>query len=279
MWRSVLSIAALSLCLLIAWAFVYLFAISDVQHARKQHEMYATYRADLAQALAPVGGAIPVGTSVAIISIPKAGLHNEIVVEGTSSDQTRNGPGHLRSSPLPGQAGSSALYGRSAFFGAPFARVPNLRPGDAISVTTGQGHFTYNVSDVRGSGDPLPPPLVAGAGRLTLVTSQGVGWRTGWAPTDTVFVDAILVGKPAPTPAGRPEAVTPSETPMKAQTDLVTLTEIVLWLQLLVIVSCLIVWLAFRWDRLKLWLCALPVVLGVLWGLSVSASALLPNLM
>ena len=66
-----------------------------------------------------------------------AGLENVVVVEGTSSSDLLEGPGHLRDSPLPGQLGESIVMGKSATAGAPFGGIARLRKGDVINVTTG----------------------------------------------------------------------------------------------------------------------------------------------
>src|ERR1700760_2963743 len=65
---------AFSVVLLTGWFALYLYFVSGIQHARSQHELYADYRSQLAQRFAPVGGEIPFGAPVAMISIPKAGV-------------------------------------------------------------------------------------------------------------------------------------------------------------------------------------------------------------
>ena len=57
-----------------------------------------------------------------------------------------------------------------------------------MTVTTGEGVFHYRVEDIRYPGDSLPPPLKPNRSRLTLVTSSGGGWRSGWAPTHTAYL-------------------------------------------------------------------------------------------
>lgn len=257
------------------WVVVYLFLLSGLQHARSQHMLYATFRAELAQAQIPTGGQIPAGKPVAMISVPSAGLKDEIVVEGTSSGQLRTGPGHLRTSPLPGQPGDATIYGKSISYGAPFARVSSLKPGADITVTTGQGVFQFVVIDVRKKGDLQPAQTGAGSSRLTLATAGG----SQFAPTDAIFVDAALKGKAAAASGGRPSAITAPEDLMKQNIDAVTLIQLVLWLQLIVVVSCGIVWLAPRWSRSQVWLVAAPVLIAALWELTTTAANLLPNVM
>lgn len=123
------------LALLIVGYVFYLYAFSQVQEARTQHNLYATFRGQLAQAVAPLGSPAQ-GSPVAILDIPRLGLH-AVVVEGTTAGDLTRGPGHRRDSPLPGQGGVSEIYGRRATFGAPFAHLPQLWRGDKITVTTG----------------------------------------------------------------------------------------------------------------------------------------------
>ena len=58
-----------------------------------------------------------------------------------------DGPGHLRTTPLPGAIGTSVVMGRSTTYGAPFRKITTLRPGDPITVLGAQGTVTYIVKD------------------------------------------------------------------------------------------------------------------------------------
>ncbi|HSY14354.1 MAG TPA: sortase [Jatrophihabitantaceae bacterium] len=276
--RVLVSSVSLAVCVLSAWSLLYVLFISDVQEARSQHELYATFRAELAQAIAPVNPPLALGAPVAMISIPKAGLHDSMTVEGTTSGLLRSGPGHLPSSVLPGEPGVSILFGRSATFGAPFGGIASLHSGDLINIVTGQGSFTYAVMDVRRKGDPLPAAPAANTGRLVLETADSGGWRSGWAPTGVVYVDAQLRGTPQPDPGGQPGNDS-SEEAMHGESGPLLLMEIVLQLELLVASSVAVAWLWVRWSRWQLWLAATPLLLAVLWGLTTTATRLLPNLL
>jgi sortase A len=272
-WRVVFAIAWLTLAALALWSVCYVLVISNLQHTRTQHELYSRFRTELANAVAPIGGLITPGRPVAVLDIPDADLHGEVVVEGTSSSELRSGPGHLRSSPLPGQPGVSVIYGRAVSFGAPFGKLPDLRPGAQLRVTTDQGVFHYRVRGARHEGDPWVLP-VAGQSELTLVTSEG-----GWSPTKLIYVDAVLDGKPAPDPGGRLSGVPPQELAMATEHGTTILMRLVLWLQLLVAVAVLLTWLHSRWRATQLWLIGVPLVLAALWGLSDTAVRMLPNLL
>lgn len=91
------------------------------------------------------GGAATQGQPVAIIDIPKIRV-DKVVVQGTAAQDLRLGPGHYVDTPLPGQQGNAAIAGHRTTYGAPFSYLNQLSPGDAILVTTLQGHFTYQVT-------------------------------------------------------------------------------------------------------------------------------------
>ena len=145
-------------------------------------------------------------------TIPSIGLE-QVVVEGTASGDLLVGPGHRRDTALPGQVGTSVVYGRAATYGGPFADLTELQAGDKIEVDVGQGRKVFRVSGVRRAGDPLPQPPADGAARLTLVTAEGSGRLGALAPESVVYVDADAK-KGFPAPAGRPPAVPESEQSM-----------------------------------------------------------------
>jgi sortase A len=266
-----LVVASLSL-----WTIAYLVVIAPTQQARAQQVLYSKLREQVALATAPIGGFIPPGDPVAVLEIPGLGLR-EVVVEGTSSSDLMNGPGHRRDTPLPGQAGISIVYGRAATFGAPFGQVTALRLGDRITVITGQGKFTYRVDRVRRTGDPVPFPPQAGAGRLTLVTAEGEGRLSEISADETVYVDATLLDKAQPAPGGRPNIIPPTEKAMAR--DGGALVPLVLWLQGLAVALAAFVWARVRWGRRQTWLIGAPVVLALVWVCTEYAAQLLPNLL
>jgi sortase A len=269
------SVMAFSVVALFLGAFA--FGLSGLQEQRSQDQLYASFRGllDPSSPIAPsIGGAIAPGSPVALLNSPVAGLHNVVVVEGTTSGDLLDGPGHLRDSPLPGQAGESILMGKSTTAGAPFGDIMRLRSGDVINVTTGQGRFRFVVEGQRVAGDPLPEIPTSGA-LLTLVTSSGSGWLGRLAPSHLVYVDAKLQGKDVAAPSGRPSAVTPAE--IQGHGDPSAWPFVVFWLQALLAGSVALAWLWPRWGLPRTWLVGAPVLFGILWGLSTEAMRLLPN--
>lgn len=274
--KAALSWALAALSLVTAWFLFYALVLSSLQQAHDQSVLYAQLREELATATAPLGGQITPGRPVALFDMPSVGVHDEVVVEGTASRDLMKAPGHKRDTPLPGQAGVCVVYGRAKLFGGPFQSIPRASAGDVITVTTGEGTAKYVVAQVRHAGDPYLPPLTNGAGRLTLVTAESGGWRSGWAPSRAVYVDATLRGKAFVTPAGLPTFVPKAETAMHGDTS--ALFVLVLWLPLLIIGAVAAVWAQDRWGRWQTWIVGVPVILAGLWGVSQTAVQLLPNL-
>lgn len=263
----------LTISLLAAWFALYATVLSGLQQRHNNSVLYKKFREELSAATAPIGldGPIAVGAPIAVLSLPAAGLDDEIIVEGTSSRELAQGVGHFRSSPLPGQPGVSYIFGRSLTFGAPFDELEDLAKGTKFEVTTGQGTFHYAVEDVRRVGDPLTA-LPVGGSRLVLVTSTG----SALTPSDSLYVDANLLDKTVPAASARLSAVPDSEKPFG--TDHSQLVQLIFWLQALLAVVIFTVWAWLRWGRWQAWVIGVPLVFATLWGASGTAMTLLPNL-
>lgn len=249
----------------------YVAGLSHVVHARAQTLHYAELREQLANGTAPTGAdLVPVGAPVALLEL--AG-RREVVVEGTTSEVLRDGPGHRRDTVLPGQSGTAVLFGRRAAFGGPFAEVAELRRGSEIAVTTAQGRFTYRVTGQRRGGEPAPAPLSAGSGRLTLVTATGMPYL----PERVVRVDAELVGTAAPTPARQVTALAAGEPAMSGDRSRIA---VLLGASLaLLLAACGLSWLWVRWGPRQAWVVAVPVLAALAVAVSAEAVLILPNLL
>jgi sortase A len=274
----------------------YLILLSPLEQSANQDVLYSQLRGPLAEAVPPYAGraededgtvlrdvppiyddgedtAIPAGAPIAVLEIPDLGVR-QVVVEGTSSGDLENGPGHRRDTVLPGQRGVSWIYGRATTFGGPFANLATLRRGQTIRVVTFQGTFTFRVEGVRRAGDPKPDigPVAKGGSRITLVTAEG---SNPLQPNSTVYVDALLRGHAGAAPL--PPKVIPDEEKELAS-DQPALLPLVLWMQALVLVVIAIAWFRIRWGRWETHLVGLPVVLAVLWNVYEAGARLLPNL-
>jgi sortase A len=85
------------------------------------------------------------GNPVGLLRIAKIGL-NKVIVQGTSTTDLQQGPGHYPGTPLPGEQGNAAIAGHRTTYGAPFYNLDKLAPGNIIVITTVQGTFTYDVT-------------------------------------------------------------------------------------------------------------------------------------
>jgi sortase A len=89
---------------------------------------------------------IPLGSGVAIIRIPRFGRGwAKVIVEGVGVADLKKGPGHYPGTQLPGQVGNFVVSGHRTTHGAPFNRVDELKPGDAIVIETKDTWYTYRV--------------------------------------------------------------------------------------------------------------------------------------
>jgi sortase A len=88
------------------------------------------------------------GDPLGRIRIPRIGV-SAVFVEGTGTDDLRNGPGHYPGTPLPGERGTVGIAGHRTTYGAWFRRINQLDPGDRIELTMAYGRFTYRVERTR----------------------------------------------------------------------------------------------------------------------------------
>jgi sortase A len=260
------AVSVLLLALLVMGFVGYLLAVSRIQEASAQHRLYETLAGELGQDIGPLGPTKP-GAPVAVLDIPSIGISDLVVVEGTSPEDMMGGPGHLRNTPLPGQLGLSVIFGRRVTFGAPFARLDSLRPGDKITTITQQGKSVYKVVAVGDSQHPVKDTTL---NRLALLTTTSSS-----VPTYYLEVDADLVSTVHNGPVQMP-AIGPSEQALAGDTGALVLT--MLWGLALVIVGVGTAVAAARWSPWPVYLIAAPAVLAIVWALYENFAALLPNL-
>ena len=257
-----------------------LTVVSALQEHAAQGRAYNRFRAELANGTAPIGPTdeagheLALGTPVAYLEIPNIGV-KQVVGQGTTSSVLFNGPGHRRDTPLPGQIGTSVLFGRRAAFGGPFSDIASLTKGALITVTTGYGVFNFRVVGVRGQGAPSPAGPAADSARLTLVTAAGCAF----VPSGVVRVDADLVNQAV---VGGAPTMTADSLPGPERIlagDGRTLWAMALWLQALIALSIAAAWAWHRWGRAQAWVVFLPPLLFVGLAVSGQAARLLPNLL
>lgn len=89
----------------------------------------------------------PTGDAFAIVYVPRFGSDYAVpVVEGTGTEELKEGIGHYAGTALPGEVGNLALAGHRVTYGKPLNLIADLQDGDAVVVATATRWFTYRVT-------------------------------------------------------------------------------------------------------------------------------------
>jgi LPXTG-site transpeptidase (sortase) family protein len=254
---------------LIAAFAAFLFAGSGLSGQREQIIRDREFRSALAIGKARIGGAIPVGTPVAILRIPSIGLR-QVVAEGSTAGVTQGGPGHVRATPMPGQAGNSVVLARRSTFGGAFGSIGSLGRGDRITVTTGQGRAVYRVASVGTlpADDAAVFATTSREGRLTLLTAD-----PPLSPTRYLVARATLVGTPA---ASTPHVRTIARAETGLTGEGTGLLGLVAGLVVLLGAGAVGTWLFLRWRPWSAYIVVVPVVIAGAWITFEAAARFLP---
>ena len=94
------------------------------------------------------GGLVGRGDPIGRLELPTLD-RSYVMVEGTSTTNLRQGPGHLMDTALPGLGGTFAVAGHRTTYGAPFRSIDRLRRGDRIVASMPYGRFIYEVERQR----------------------------------------------------------------------------------------------------------------------------------
>jgi len=193
------------------------------------------------------------GQPVGLLQIPRIGV-DKVIVEGTSTTDLRQGPGHYGIAgqgpvtPLPGQAGNVGIAGHRTTYGAPFYNLNELAPGDPIVITTTQGVFTYKVtSSLTVSPSDVSVMAASTTPELTLTTCT-----PRFSASNRLVVHATLASSrltasaatttPPTTPTGRHAGGAQADGLAGGQGDWVP----ALWWGGAVVVAALVVWSVAR---------------------------------
>jgi len=245
---------------------------------------------------APAVRRTPTGEAVAIIRIPKIGLE-KAVVEGTSVEALKKGPGHYPTTPMPGEPGNAAIAGHRTTYGAPFYRLDELSPGDRIEVTTKQGEFVYRVRETRivkpSQNEVLAPtednrltlttcnPRFSAAQRMIVIAALTDEPVEPLPPVTVPPEEPADVGEPEPEPEPEIEDAedvedVPTLDEASVSGEAVSKWPAILWGALSALVW-LITWLlSKRWGRLAAYAMGVPVFLVVLFVFFENFARLLP---
>jgi sortase A len=151
-----------------------LYQASAEQSLETQIEQHKVTAGARLRAVCASGGCtpevIPVvkkGDVLGLMDIPRLGL-SVAVLQGTSSHILRLGAGHIEGTPLPGEAGNSAIAGHRDTF---FRNLKDIRPMDEIQLQTATTLLRYEVDWVKiVDPDDLSVLAPSTESALTLVT-------------------------------------------------------------------------------------------------------------
>jgi sortase A len=258
---------ALGLCLGLFLAFEY--GVTGTIEARSQRTLLGEFRQRLAIGPFDSPSSRIASGPAAVLAIPAIGL-DQVVVEGTTTQDLKQGPGHVANTPLPGEYGNAVVIAHRQIYGGPFASLDRLHPGDPITVTTGQGLYTYHVSKVvrvrPGQRDVIGP---ATDSRLTLVTSVSP------FSDDRLAVIAKLQGPPVGVPRRAPINVGQDQLGLAGDSAGAFIA--VLAAQALIVALLVAVRLYRRWPPAAAYLVTTPIVLAILWFLFENLDRFLPG--
>lgn len=268
----------LMLAAFVAMFAVYAYLLTPLHAHESQDRLRTRYQLlvqvpDLAIPAAPA--TLQKGEPVGLITIPKIGLER-MIVEGSDADTLRQGPGHLRNTPLPGQPGNAVIAAKRRTFDGPFGRIGSLVAGDKITVNTVQGTFTYVVRDVI-TVQPGEPDVIGRSApdrRLTLVTGEPALPSLG-AGKGRLAVIAQLEGAGVNRIQAYPSDVTKEESSLNGNRD--ALLPLVLGVEGLLVALLLTVYARQRWLRWPTWLLATPVICALALVVFDSLARLLPS--
>jgi len=144
----------------------------------------------------PKSAALKMDDGLMRLSIPKIDLA-AVVVEGTSHRSLLLGPGHMKETPAPGQAGNAVITGHRDTF---FRHIYELQKGDEILVQRSGKTFKYEVTSKRiVQPDDMSVLKPSQESRLTLITCYPT-YYIGPAP-ERLIVTSRLLEEPATTDA------------------------------------------------------------------------------
>lgn len=154
-WRTLVHWFGMA-CLMVAAGFAGYIGWSlwgtGLQTAEAQERLRTEFR-EVIEAEEPVDPAqapdrVPLGDAYAQLEIPAIDV-NFMVVQGTSYEDLKDGPGHYPDTADPwDEKGRVGIAGHRTTYQAPFFDLEQLAPGDEITVRTGYGTFRYEVDEV-----------------------------------------------------------------------------------------------------------------------------------
>jgi sortase A len=129
---------------------------------RSEREPLALVLVEIARQAASYRRELETGDPVGVLKVPRMGLH-VVVVNGTDHETLKRGPGRDERTYIPGQSELVYVAGHRTTYGAPFASINELRPGDSARFEVPYARFTYEFTGHR----------IVAADRLEVLRSRG----------------------------------------------------------------------------------------------------------
>ena len=152
---------------------VYELYVTDLLTDRRQHELTEQLHDDWATVpaapVAPSPRNSVVDDAFGVLHIPRFGpAYQKVILEGTTEEELRQGPGHYAGTAMPGEQGNLAIAGHRVGKGSPFLELDLLQPGEPIVVETRDTWFVYRVlgdpgrDDFTGDASGIPGRQIVG---------------------------------------------------------------------------------------------------------------------
>lgn len=229
------------------------------------------------------------GAPIGRITIPTIDS-DFIFLQGVDLKWLKDGPGHFPQTPLPGQPGNAAMAGHRTTYRAPFNRLDELKPGDAIDITTVQGQFRYIVDpQVTSSGD-VRGHFIVGPNEISVLDQLPgnrltlIACNPKFSAAQRIVVTATLESPPArltPIPAAVAGAVTTDASiDALASGDPDAWPGSLVWGAAMALAWFDVWYAAHRWRRIPAWkayLIGTPFVLLAMFVFFESVARLLPS--
>lgn len=91
-----------------------------------------------------VEGSAEEGATLGRMVIPDIEV-DQVLFSGISRETLEKGPGHMTSTPVPGQPGNAVVSGHRTTHGRPFYDLDKLEEGDLIEVETAVGRHVFEI--------------------------------------------------------------------------------------------------------------------------------------
>lgn len=238
-------------------------------------------------AIAPIDLPAPeLGDPVGRIEIPAIGV-DFISLQGVDLKWLKEGPGHFPQTPLPGQPGNVALAGHRTTYAAPFNRLDELQPGDAVTFETLQGTFTYRVdAHETQPGEPPSGHFIVKPSQVEILDQDGtnrvtlVACNPKYSAKERIVVTATLetpAARATPLPTVDNGGVTTdAAVDALAGGDGSARVPAVLWMALALLIWFATWFVARRWRKLPAYLIGVPIFAVVLFVAYENIARLLP---